>query len=303
MHGATFVRAGETHHRVITFFTIPKPFRGHEAIIQTNAIRSWHRLRPACEVILFGDEEGIAEAAAEHGVRHELRLVRNEHGTPKLDSTFDRAQDLATHQVMCYINGDIILTGGVLEAVRRVQATTDRYLIVGRRCNLDVTELIDFNAPDWESRLVATMRAQGEMAPHNNIDYFIFPKGQFRHVLKPFLVGRPYWDNWMLWKARDIGARLIDATPSITAIHQNHGGRSWHIKGTLHNDEGNDNYRLLGSGLHGYAINNATHFLEPTGLRVRKGYQLDQARMITRKLWERLRTFDLRSPAARQASA
>lgn len=288
---------------MITFFTIPKPFRGHEAIIQTNAIRSWQQLRPACEVILFGDEEGIAEAARANGVRHVPELVRNEHGTPILDSTFNRAQELAKHEVMCYINGDIILTGGVLEAVKRVQATTDRYLIVGRRCNLDVTELIDFNAPDWEAELLTFMRGKGEMAPHNNIDYFIFPKGLFRNVLQPFLVGRPYWDNWMLWKARDIGARLVDATATITAVHQNHGGRTWHIKGTLHNDEGNVNYRLLGSGLRGYSISNATHYLEPGGVRVRLGHQLDMPLKVAHKLWDRLRTFDLRSPAARQASA
>ena len=49
---------------MLTLFSTPKPFRGHIAVIQTNAIRSWLELEPACEVILFGDEEGTAEVAA-----------------------------------------------------------------------------------------------------------------------------------------------------------------------------------------------------------------------------------------------
>jgi len=50
---------------MITFFTTPKPFRGHIGVIQRNAIESWKRIHPSAEVILFGDEEGAAEAARE----------------------------------------------------------------------------------------------------------------------------------------------------------------------------------------------------------------------------------------------
>lgn len=41
----------------LTIFAMPKPFGGHIATIQKNAIRSWARLRPA-QIILFGDEPG-----------------------------------------------------------------------------------------------------------------------------------------------------------------------------------------------------------------------------------------------------
>ena len=55
---------------MLTIFATPKPFRGHIAVIQRNAIRSWTLLRPACEIILMGNDEGTAEIAAEFGVRH-----------------------------------------------------------------------------------------------------------------------------------------------------------------------------------------------------------------------------------------
>ena len=48
---------------MLTFFTTAKPFKGHSAIIQRNALKSWTLLDPDIEVILFGDEEGAAEVA------------------------------------------------------------------------------------------------------------------------------------------------------------------------------------------------------------------------------------------------
>jgi hypothetical protein len=66
---------------MLTIFSIPKPFRGHIAVIQRNAIRSWKTVNPECQIILFGDEEGVAEIAAELRVQHEPYVQRNEFGT------------------------------------------------------------------------------------------------------------------------------------------------------------------------------------------------------------------------------
>ena len=50
---------------MLTIFAIPKPFQGHVSIIQRNAIQSWTKLHPDCEVILLGDEPGTGTVAAE----------------------------------------------------------------------------------------------------------------------------------------------------------------------------------------------------------------------------------------------
>jgi len=60
---------------VLTLFTIPKAFNGHIAVIQRNAIQSWMRLHPEIEIILFGADEGTAEAAREFGLRYEPELA------------------------------------------------------------------------------------------------------------------------------------------------------------------------------------------------------------------------------------
>ena len=58
-----------TSARMVTLFTAPKPFAGHIAVIQRNAMRSWAQL-PGCELVAFGDEEGIDAMASEIGATH-----------------------------------------------------------------------------------------------------------------------------------------------------------------------------------------------------------------------------------------
>src|SRR5262245_24272757 len=69
---------------MLSILAFPKPFRGHIATIQRNAISSWTRLRPQCDIFLFGDDEGTAEVAKEFGVCHVPEMARNEYGTPLL---------------------------------------------------------------------------------------------------------------------------------------------------------------------------------------------------------------------------
>ncbi|PYT44097.1 MAG: glycosyl transferase family 2, partial [Acidobacteria bacterium] len=94
---------------MITFFTTAKSFRGHEEIIQRNALQSWKHLHPDVEVILFGDDEGAAEVCAELGLRHEPYVERHESGMKYLNYMFVRAQQIARHKYLCYSNCDIVL--------------------------------------------------------------------------------------------------------------------------------------------------------------------------------------------------
>ena len=89
---------------MLTFFTTAKPFRGHEGIIQRNALQSWKLLHPDVEVILFGEDEGAAEVCTELGLRHEPEIIVNPSGAKRLDSIFGRAQQIVSHELLCYCN-------------------------------------------------------------------------------------------------------------------------------------------------------------------------------------------------------
>ena len=55
------------------------------------------------------------------------------------------------------------------------------------------------------------------------MDYFVFPKNAGLHELPAFAVGRPAWDNWLVYQAPRRRIPVIDATQATTVFHQNHG--------------------------------------------------------------------------------
>jgi len=253
---------------MITFFSTPKPFRGHIGVIQRNAIESWKRIHPSAEVILFGDEEGAADAARDLAIRHVPDVKRNEHGTKYLSPIFDAAQDLAHHHCLCYINCDIILLSDFSSAAERVAALGGRFLVAGQRWDTDITAPIDFYATDWEATVRRLANAANHQRPPQWIDYFLFSRGLYYKNTPPFVIGRPGWDNWLVWHARHSGARVVDASPVVRAVHQNH-DYAYHPDGEAgvwQGVEAQQNYALLDGGRYFATIENATQRLTARGL-------------------------------------
>src|SRR5213593_4228973 len=146
---------------MLSIFAYPKPFQGHIATIQRNAIGSWLRLSPPCQILLFGDEEGTAVVAKEFGVCHVPGVMRNEYGTPFLNDVFRKAERLARHDLLCYVNSDIILGSDFIPAIQQVRQWRPRFLTVGECWNLDVTEPVTFDRPMWEENLKALLQQRG----------------------------------------------------------------------------------------------------------------------------------------------
>ncbi len=251
---------------MLTIFTTPRSFRGHIGVIQTNAIQSWVLLRPACEVILFGDEEGTAEIASEFGIRHIPDVDCNEYGTPLVSSMFSVAQNIAKYQLMCLVSADIILMSDFLPAVQCVHKYP--FLMVGQRWDLELNESVNFDDAQWESRLRTCLAEYGKLHPKCGIDYFVFPRGLYRNI-PPFAMGRAAVDNWLVYQARFLKVPVIDATKVVTAVHQNH-DYSHHPQGAVGVWEGPEkkrNIELMGGIDHAFALDYATLLLTPQGIR------------------------------------
>lgn len=253
---------------MITFFSTPKPFAGHIGVIQRNAIESWKRVHPDAEVILFGDEEGAAEAARALGVRHVPVVARNDHGTKYLSPIFDGAQEMARHSCLCYVNCDILLLSDFRAAAERVTARCGKYLMAGQRWDTDLAAPVDFSTDGWEAEARRMAMEVNHQRPPQWIDYFVFSRGLYYKNSPPFVIGRPGWDNWLVWRARASGALVVDATQVVQAIHQNH-DYSYHpdgAAGVWQGEEAQRNYALLDDGRCFATLENATHRLTPTGL-------------------------------------
>lgn len=205
----------------LTIFSAPKPFSDpHIATIQRNAIRSWRELGEDVDVILVGEEQGLAEAARELGVKHVPQVARNEQGTPLVSSIFAAARQNSSSALLAYINADILLLPEFLSTARRMAELADKFILVGQRWDLDVLEALDF-AEGWEAKLRQDIESRGRLHLPAGSDYFIFPHPCYQDI-PDFAIGRAGWDNWMIYQARKQGWLAVDATRSITIVHQQH---------------------------------------------------------------------------------
>jgi hypothetical protein len=206
---------------MITIFACPKPFHGHINVIQRNAIKSWFLLRPKPEILLLGDDEGVAEICNEFNLIHISDIEKNEYGTPFISSIFQISQEKASYPTLCYINSDIILMSDFMRAVETVTAKMPIFLIIGQRYDLTIREMWDFDNILWEAQLKSLLAKDGSLHAPTGIDFFMFTKGMYSSI-PPFAIGRPGWDNWLVWQTRMSNIPIIDATKSVVIAHQNH---------------------------------------------------------------------------------
>jgi hypothetical protein len=264
---------------------MPKPFRGHIGIIQRNALTSWTKLEPRPEILLFGTEEGAAECAADLGLVHIPEVARNQHGTPLLASLFAQAEKRATHDIMAYVNADIVLPAAFTAGVEKTRQAFPNFLAVGRRMNLNVREPIDFSH-GWEAELQERARREGQLESHTGIDFFVFFRGTYQEV-PPVAIGRVWFDQWCIKYARKKGLPVIDLTPFVPIVHQLHdydhvaGGREWVYGGA----EADENLVFYGEKPHTYTILSATHLMTTQG-RIRRVFFRKEAFAIKSFLWE-----------------
>ncbi len=204
----------------LTIFTAPKPFTNpHINIIQRNAICSWMQLADT-EVILIGDEPGIPEAARELGVRNAPKVDRDDKGIPTVRSVMEIGHASSNSPILCYANADMILMSDLARAAHQAAEQAKDFLMVGQRWDLDVPDPIDFGT-DWELKLRQTVEARGKFYSPWGIDYFVFPRHLYTEVPN-FTIGRPAWDNWMVYHALHTWGLAIDATRSVMVVHQSH---------------------------------------------------------------------------------
>ncbi len=246
---------------LITLFSAPKPFANpHIAMIQRNAICSW-TLLPDVEVILLGEEEGLAQAAKEFGVKHLPNVACNESGTPLISSMFQLTRENSNSDLLCIINADMILMPDFVEAAKQTMKLKDKFVLLSQRWDYEITTPIDFT-DGWETCLRSSVLGQNTLHRPAGSDFFLFPKSCYQDI-PDFTIGRAGWDNWMIYKARQQKWPVIDCTPSVMIVHQNHdyshlpGGKSHYD----HPDT-NENIRLAGGQSNiRYTILDSTHCL------------------------------------------
>ena len=252
---------------LLAIFTAPKPFKDpHISMIQRNAILNWIALGPDVEIWLVGNEEGVAEAAAEFQVGYIADVERNESGTPRIDSIFNLVRQKSQAPVLAYVNADILLFPDFIETTKKIRKDHTHYLLVGQRRDLKITEQLSFNA-GWEMRLSKLVKEKSKDHRPAGSDYFVFPREIFTDI-PHFAVGRAGWDNWMIYKGREMHIPVIDCTGSIHIIHQDH-DYSHLAGGKIHRQQPEtlENIKLMGGRYAIYTLYDVNYLLKDGNLR------------------------------------
>jgi hypothetical protein len=262
---------------MLTIFSTAKSFEGPFRTIQRNALASWTNLGPEVEVILFGDDPGSRQVCEELGITHVPGVRTTPTGAPMLSDMFRQAEALATNDTMCFINADIILTTDVLPAVAAARNRFEQFLMVAQRRDIDVDHEIAFE-PGWDATVRDFAFAHGELKSEIWIDWFVYRKGLYG-PLPELAIGRTGHDNWLIWRAGQLGAAIVDATPDVTLVHQRHdfshaGGRVAVFAG----EEAQNQRRVIGSWRHYHTIFHAQWALAGGAIVPAEGWKYRLAR-------------------------
>lgn len=258
---------------MITIFAIPKPFKGHFGTIQQNAITSWTLLDLKPEVILFGNEEGTKDLCKKLNIHHIPELAYNENNAPLLNDLFDRAKIATSNNLLCYVNSDIILMNDFTRVIQTLTPLKQKFLMVGRRWNVYIDNLLDFSVRNWQNELSDYISRNGSQASlPGNSDYFVFTKDLWGNIPR-FAIGRGYWDSWLVYEALRLHADVIDASQTVMAVHQNH-DQSFYLHGLRQwKKEINQNQKLAGKHGGKFTLLDVTHQLTQEGIHHSFGFR------------------------------
>lgn len=232
-----------THKIDIIMTTCPKPFIEPFIDIQSNAIDSWKALdnilpNVSTHIYLIGDEENIASASQLLNVHHIPSIKRNKFGTPLVSDLFKTTQSIEIENssivseiVYCFVNTDIVLMPNFVHTINAFihgrlsgafnEWSTKKYLMVGQRIDIDrLPRIFNFsNLQQSYDDIFLELERHNQLHSPEGMDYFIFSKNTFPFVYD-FAIGKLVWDAWLTGNAYRRGLFTIDATNTITAIHQ-----------------------------------------------------------------------------------
>lgn len=276
--------AHKSSQPLITIFSMPKPFgagkdQSNTDLIQRNAIKSWLSL-PNVEVILIGDEPGIAETAGELGARHFGDVEFNDQGTPLVSSAFSIAHRESNSPFLVYCNSDVILLQDFVKAIESIHAGQqfEQFVAFGRRTDLTVERELAFETVDDVEQLLTECKQHGVPATNACKEYFVFNKELYNSIPK-FAVGRGNWDSWMIHSAKQNGIPVINFSEMVTIIHQAHDYSHFdasRYECYVSGKEAEENRKLAG-GRHLISGSTANWRLTASGVKKEKHYLLSRS--------------------------
>jgi len=229
---------------MLTIFTTPRPLgnRQYETAFR-NAVRSWKFLEPKPEILVFGGDKNII---AQEGCRRVIGFPSTPEGLPFFDSFIRMSQELASNDLLMYCTDHLILFYDLMPTLALIRTrfpAPEPFLAIGRRWDMKMNGLLNFSNPTWADDLRQRTIHGGHYQSVGAKDYIIFRR-PIRLNIPKFVVGRPWYDSWVVCAALDAGIPVVDLSRAVMTVHPSHGfpfpggirGRE-QDKWTVHNAE------------------------------------------------------------------
>ncbi len=210
---------------ILTLFTTLRDVNTRRQI-HNNTVANWSGLLPFVQPVLFilpRDNPIWIRAALDQGWKVE-RSVRTRSGIPVLKDMFKVVASKHRSPFLGFANADDLFGASLILTLLQLSCSHydvihDRVsLIVGRRRNIDERHVGSDVSGMAVDRKGKSMRQFHGLAQ----DYFIVSRhsGFCWENVPDFVVGRYGYDNWLITMAQQWNVTLVDASATITVLHQ-----------------------------------------------------------------------------------
>ena len=183
-------------------------------------VRNWQSLRPYVIPVVFTNEYRVAEECKTKGWDVLPIRISAIGGIPVLKFMFLDAMSNYNTPIYGFANSDILFTDSLIETLAWINVSVDLnkpILIIGKRTNVNYVEKKE--AETWK-RLSIVARSRGKLFRGLAEDYFITSRFYPWKDIPEVVIGRPAFDNWLVYHTRKQNYTVIDATRTILAVHQ-----------------------------------------------------------------------------------
>lgn len=189
--------------------------------VHNLTIRNWILLRPYVIPVVFTNDSTVAYKIKQHGLDVLPIRMAAAGGIPILKYMFQNIMSTYNTAFYGYTNSDILFTDTLLETLAWIMNSThvleNPLMIIGKRTN--VQPVREKDTTSWK-RLYKVATGRGKLFTGLAEDYFITSRIYPWKETPNLVVGRPAYDNWLVYHARKQNHTVIDATNTILAVHQ-----------------------------------------------------------------------------------
>ena len=203
--------------------------------VYTNLISNWKSFLPTIQPLVFtGDSDVFSNVIQnEWFALPEKRNVKCA-GPPLLPHMFTDTKEYLDSFLYGFSNADILFSDNLLQTIEFFRSSSElknqTLMVIGRRTNFDFhLHPTQFIAKDEIDKIV-----EKREPVHKSTDYFFTTKDFPWEKVAPLSIGRPAFCRWVMSYAHKIGAIVIDATLTVSALHlttEDGNKSSWHLAG------------------------------------------------------------------------